>query len=111
MNYGAIGAVIGHEISHSFDDQGALFDAQGRLANWWTTEDFAHFEASGAQLAAQYDQYAPFPGLHVNGKQTLSENIADLAGLAAAYDAWHPVARRGARRRRRTGSPASSSSS
>jgi putative endopeptidase len=88
VNYGAIGATIGHEISHSFDDQGALFDAQGRLANWWTKEDFAHFEASGAQLAAQYDQYMPFPGLHVNGKQTLSENIADLAGLAAAYDAW-----------------------
>jgi putative endopeptidase len=88
VNYGAIGATIGHEISHSFDDQGALFDAQGRLANWWTKEDFAHFEASGSQLAAQYDQYMPFPGLHVNGKQTLSENIADLAGLAAAYDAW-----------------------
>ena len=66
----------------------ALFDAQGRLANWWTHEDFAHFEASGAQLAAQYDAYTPFPDLHVNGKQTLSENIADLAGLAAAYDAW-----------------------
>ena len=88
VNYGSIGAVIGHEISHSFDDQGALFDAQGRLANWWTKEDFAHFEGSGAQLAAQYDQYTPFPGLHVNGRQTLSENIADLAGLAAAHDAW-----------------------
>ncbi len=88
VNYGAIGAVIGHEISHSFDDQGALFDAKGKLANWWTREDFAHFEASGAQLAAQFDQYVAFPGLHINGKQTLSENIADLAGLAAAYDAW-----------------------
>jgi putative endopeptidase len=88
VNFGSIGAVIGHEISHSFDDQGALFDAQGRLANWWTKEDFAHFEASGAQLAAQFDRYEPFPGLHVNGKQTLSENIADLAGLAATHDAW-----------------------
>jgi predicted metalloendopeptidase len=88
VNYGAIGATIGHEISHSFDDQGALFDATGRLANWWTKEDLAHFEASGAALAAQYDRYAPFPDLHVNGKQTLSENIADLAGLAAAHDAW-----------------------
>jgi predicted metalloendopeptidase len=88
VNYGAIGATIGHEISHSFDDQGAMFDAQGRLANWWTKEDLAHFEASGAQLAEQYDRYMPFPGLHVNGKQTLSENIADIAGLAAAYDAW-----------------------
>jgi putative endopeptidase len=88
VNYGNIGATIGHEISHSFDDQGALFDASGRLANWWSAEDLARFEGAGARLAAQYDQYAPFPDLHVNGKQTLSENIADLAGLAAAYDAW-----------------------
>jgi predicted metalloendopeptidase len=87
-NFGSIGAVIGHEISHSFDDQGALFDAQGKLANWWTKEDLAHFEASGAQLAAQYDAYQPLPGLHVKGKQCLSENIADLAGLAATHDAW-----------------------
>ncbi|MGZ6079485.1 MAG: M13 family metallopeptidase [Myxococcaceae bacterium] len=88
INYGAIGATIGHEISHSFDDQGALFDATGKIANWWTKEDLAHFEASGAQLAAQFDAYAPFPDLHVNGKQTLSENIADLAGLSASHDAW-----------------------
>jgi len=87
-NYGSIGATIGHEISHSFDDQGAQFDAHGRLANWWTPEDLAHFQASGAQLAAQYDAYRPFPDLAVNGKQTLSENIADLAGLSAAHDAW-----------------------
>jgi len=84
----AIGAIIGHEISHSFDDQGALFDASGKLASWWTPEDFAHFEASSAALAKQYDGYHPFPDLAVNGKQTLSENIADLAGLAVAYDAW-----------------------
>jgi predicted metalloendopeptidase len=89
MDYGAIGAVIGHEVSHSFDNQGALFDAQGRLHNWWTPEDFKHFEASSAQLVAQYDVYRPFPDLAVNGKQTLGENIADLAGLAAAYDAYH----------------------
>ena len=63
MDYGATGAVIGHEISHSFDDQGALFDASGRLQNWWTTEDFAHFKAAGAQLAAQYDAYQPFPDI------------------------------------------------
>jgi putative endopeptidase len=88
MDYGAIGAVIGHEISHSFDDQGALFDASGRLKNWWTKEDFAHFEAAGARLAQQFDAYHPFPDIHVNGKQTLSENIADVAGLAVAYDAW-----------------------
>jgi putative endopeptidase len=87
-NYGAIGAVIGHEITHSFDDQGAMFDADGRLSNWWTTEDLEHFRAAGAQLAAQFDAYAPFPDLHVNGKQTLSENIADVAGVATAYDGW-----------------------
>jgi predicted metalloendopeptidase len=88
MDYGATGAVIGHEISHSFDNQGALFDASGRLENWWTKEDFAHFEAAGERLAAQYDAYRPYPDIHVNGKQTLSENIADVAGLSAAYDAW-----------------------
>ncbi|MCU1276733.1 MAG: Metallopeptidase [bacterium] len=88
MDYGAAGAVIGHEISHSFDDQGALFDAEGRMQNWWTKEDFAHFKASSAQLAKQFDAYQPFPDLHVNGKLTSSENIADVAGLAAAYDAY-----------------------
>ena len=88
MDYGATGAVIGHEISHSFDSEGALFDASGRLANWWTDEDFAHFKASSAQLVRQYDAYRPFPDLAVNGKLTLGENIADVAGLAAAYDAY-----------------------
>ncbi len=88
MDYGAAGATIGHEISHSFDDQGALFDADGRLKNWWTTADFAHFKASGAQLAAQFDAYHPFADAAVNGKLTLSENIADVAGLSAAYDAY-----------------------
>jgi predicted metalloendopeptidase len=88
MDYGAVGAVIGHEISHSFDDSGALFDATGRFRNWWTDEDKAHFEASSAQLVKQYDAYRPFPDLAVNGKLTLGENIADVAGLAAAYDAY-----------------------
>jgi predicted metalloendopeptidase len=88
VKFAAIGAIIGHEISHSFDDQGAQFDASGRLASWWTPEDFAHFEASGTALAKQFDAYRPFPDLAVNGKQCLSENIADLAGLAVAYDAW-----------------------
>ena len=88
INYGAIGTVIGHEISHSFDASGALFDENGRLANWWTPEDFKKFEAACAALAAQYEEYRPFPDLHVNGKLTLSENIADVAGLAAAYDAY-----------------------
>ena len=87
-NYGAIGAVIGHEISHSFDDQGSQFDATGRLANWWTPEDFAHFKAASARLVAQYNAYHPFPDLAVNGQLTLSENIADVAGLSAAYDAY-----------------------
>jgi predicted metalloendopeptidase len=88
MDYGAIGSVIGHEISHSFDDEGALFDASGRLKNWWTEEDFAHFRASSEKLIAQYGAYRPFPDVHVNGKLTVSENIADVAGLAAAYDAY-----------------------
>jgi predicted metalloendopeptidase len=93
-NYAAIGAVIGHEISHSFDDQGSLFDARGRLDNWWTKEDLAHFTAAGQALAKQYDQYRPFADLAVNGQQTLSENIADLAGLATAYDAFQLASKR-----------------
>jgi predicted metalloendopeptidase len=88
QNYGSIGATIGHEISHSFDDQGSQFDAQGRLQNWWTPEDLAHFRAAADRLAAQFDAYEPLPGLHVNGKLTLSENIADVAGLSAAYDGY-----------------------
>ena len=87
-NYGAMGSIIGHEISHSFDDQGSQFDSHGRLANWWTTEDGEHFKAASEALAAQYDAYHPFPDLGVNGHQTLSENIADLAGLAVALDAY-----------------------
>ncbi|WP_447736533.1 M13 family metallopeptidase [Rhodanobacter soli] len=88
-NYGAIGSVIGHEISHSFDNMGAEFDAEGRLANWWTPEDLAHFRAAGKQLAKQFDQYEALPGLHVNGEQTLGENIADVSGLTIAYLAYH----------------------
>jgi predicted metalloendopeptidase len=88
VNYGGVGATIGHEISHSFDSTGALFDDQGRLRNWWTKEDFAHFEASTRQLAAQFDTYRPFPDLAIKGQQTLGENIADLAGLQASYDAY-----------------------
>ena len=86
--FGAIGAIIGHEISHSFDDQGSQFDASGRMANWWTPEDLAHFKTASAQLVAQYNAYMPFPDLHENGQLTLSENIADLAGVSAAYDAY-----------------------
>lgn len=88
-NYGAIGAIIGHEISHTFDSEGSAFDSEGRVRNWWTPADFAHFEASTARLAAQYDTYSPFPDLHLNGKQTVDENTADVAGLNAAYDGFH----------------------
>ena len=88
VNYGAIGAIIGHEISHSFDDQGSQFDATGKLSNWWTNVDFAHFTEQADRLVAQYNSYKPFPDVSVNGRQTLSENIADVAGLAAAYDAY-----------------------
>lgn len=88
MNYAAIGAVIGHEISHSFDNLGASFDADGRLRNWWTPEDLAHFNAVTRDLVVQYDAYRPFPDLAVNGKLTITENMADLAGLTATYDAW-----------------------
>ncbi len=87
-NYGSIGAIIGHEISHSFDDQGSQFDAQGRLRDWWTKEDMEHFKAASSKLVAQYNSYKPFPDLAVNGQLTLSENLADLAGLAASYDAY-----------------------
>ena len=89
VNYAATGATIGHEISHSFDSAGSLFDSTGRLANWWTDEDLAHFHAATEALAKQFDAYKPFPDLAVNGKQTLDENIADLAGLNAAFDAYH----------------------
>ena len=88
-NYGGIGTIIGHEISHTFDSEGAAFDSEGRVRNWWTPEDLEHFKAATATLAAQYDAYKPFPDLNVNGRQTLGENIADVAGLAAAYDGYH----------------------
>jgi putative endopeptidase len=88
-NYGSIGAVIGHEISHSFDNTGAEFDAEGRLANWWTPDDEAHFKAAGQRLVEQYSAYEALPGLPVNGQQTLGENIADVSGLTIAYAAYH----------------------
>ena len=87
-NYGAIGSVIGHEISHTFDNEGSAFDSKGRVRNWWTEADLAHFNAATARLAAQYDSYKPFTDLAVNGKQTLAENIADVAGISAAYDGY-----------------------
>ena len=87
-NYGAIGTVIGHEISHTFDTEGSAFDSKGRVRDWWTPSDLKHFNEATARLAAQYDAYKPFPDLSVNGKQTLAENIADVAGVAASYDAY-----------------------
>jgi len=88
LNYGGIGAVIGHEISHHFDDQGAKYDEMGRLADWWTPADLAAFEAAGKKLIAQYDAYEIFPGANIKGAFTLGENIGDLAGLTVAYDAY-----------------------
>ncbi|MBV8535309.1 MAG: M13 family metallopeptidase, partial [Alphaproteobacteria bacterium] len=89
VNYGAIGAVIGHEISHGFDDQGSKYDGSGTLDNWWTDEDRKNFDAATKQLGTQYDSYEPQSGLHVNGAYTMGENIADLAGLTIAYKAYH----------------------
>ncbi len=88
VSYGSIGAVIGHEISHGFDDQGSQFDAEGNLKNWWTDEDRAAFKALTDKLVAQYNAYEPLPGKHINGELTLGENIADLSGLEIAYKAY-----------------------
>lgn len=86
VNYGGIGAVIGHEISHGFDDQGSKYDADGNLKNWWTEEDLARFQEKGKAYAAQFDKYEPLPGVFVQGQFTLGENIGDLGGVAVAYD-------------------------
>lgn len=88
INYGGIGAVIGHEISHHFDDQGSKYDQTGKLADWWTAQDVAAFEAASKALVAQYDAYEVLPGEHLDGTFTLGENIGDLAGLNVAYDAY-----------------------
>lgn len=89
FNYGAIGAIIGHEISHGFDDEGRHYDGVGRLRDWWTASDAKAFNQRTARLVAQYDTYEPLAGMHVNGKLTLGENIADLAGLTTAFNAYH----------------------
>jgi putative endopeptidase len=88
VNYGAIGAVIGHEISHGFDDQGSKYTGQGLLENWWTTDDRAAFDSRTKRLSDQFDTYEPLPGLHVIGKNTMGENIADLAGLNMSLKAY-----------------------
>jgi len=89
VNYGAIGAVIGHEMSHHFDDQGSKYDGSGKLTTWWSPADVSAFKERTARLVAQYDAYEPLPGFHVKGGLTLGENTADIAGLNAALDAYH----------------------
>src|SRR5579884_130304 len=89
VNYGAIGAVIGHEISHGFDDQGRKSDGDGNLRDWWTPADAKAFAERATKLGAEYESYNPLPGLKINGQQTMGENIGDLSGLAVAYRAYH----------------------
>ncbi len=88
VNYGGIAAVIGHEMGHGFDDQGRQYDAQGRLRDWWTKQSAASYTGRADRLAAQYDRYEPLPGLHVNGRLTLGENLGDLGGIQAGYTAY-----------------------
>jgi len=89
LTYGGIGAIIGHELTHAFDDVGRKFDATGHVHNWWTTADDAHFAAKAAQLVTLYSACEAAPGLHVDGVLTLGENIADIGGLQLAYAAYH----------------------
>ena len=91
VNYGAIGAVIGHEITHGFDDRGSHFDAEGALREWWTEADRAEFDRRAEVLAEQFNAYEVFEDLHVNGRLTLGENIADLGGVTIALDALREV--------------------
>ncbi|MDB5453808.1 MAG: hypothetical protein JWO33_2386 [Caulobacteraceae bacterium] len=89
VNYAAVGRLMGHELSHQFDDQGSKFDERGALADWWQPQDYARFTAAGDALVGQYARYEPLPGTPINGRLTLGENIGDLAGLNLAYDAYH----------------------
>jgi putative endopeptidase len=89
INYGAIGGVIGHELTHGFDDEGRKLDSSGQLRDWWTAADAAAFEARAKKLGAQYSRYEPVPGAHINGDLTMGENIADLGGLNVALEAYH----------------------
>jgi predicted metalloendopeptidase len=88
VNYGGIGAVIGHEISHGFDDEGRKFDGKGALRDWWTEADNTRFEERAQRLVKQYDAFSPLPGMNLNGQLTLGENIGDLSGLAVAHKAY-----------------------
>jgi putative endopeptidase len=89
VNYGGIGAVIGHEMTHGFDDQGRNYDASGRLRDWWTADDSKRFNARAQKLGAYYEKIDILPDAHINGKLTMGENIADLGGLLTALDAYH----------------------
>ncbi len=88
MNYGAAGGVIGHELTHGFDDEGRKIDAEGALRDWWTAGDAKAFEARAQKLGAQYSAFEPLPGVHINGELTMGENIADAGGLTLALDAY-----------------------
>ena len=87
VNYGGIGAVIGHEITHGYDDQGRKYGADGNLSNWWSDADAEEFNARAEKVVEEYDAFTPLPGVHVNGRLTLGENIADLGGLSIAFEA------------------------
>jgi putative endopeptidase len=89
INYGAVGAVIGHEMTHGFDDEGRSIDSKGALRDWWTRADAKAFKARAAVLGAQYAQYEPVPGTHINPGLTMGENLADLGGMSIAFDAYH----------------------
>lgn len=88
LNYGCIGAVIGHEITHGFDDEGSKFDSKGNLKSWWTAKDRKEFERKAKKVEKQFNAYKVADGVSVNGKLTLGENIADLGGVSIAYDAY-----------------------
>ncbi len=103
VNYGAIGVVIGHEMTHGYDDEGRKFDGQGNLNEWWTEEDSKAFEARAQKLVDQFNSYEVLPGLHVNGKLTLGENIADLGGMSIAYEALQHVLEKDPARRKSVG--------
>jgi endothelin-converting enzyme/putative endopeptidase len=89
VNFGAIGAIVGHEMAHGFDDQGIIYDSQGRMRNWWSEDALKHFHARAQALVDQYDAFSPYPGVHVNGRRTIGESIADLSGVSLAYRAYH----------------------
>jgi len=92
-NYGALASTIGHELTHGFDDQGRQYDWQGNLKDWWTAEDAKRFDARAEQIVKQYDAFEVLPGLRINGKLTLGENIADIGGLRVSYEAFKLAAK------------------